>query len=589
MIQKGLVLLSLLITISYSHYTIAQDIENPKIKWQFKTQGTVRGAAVTLKNRIYFGSSDGFIYALDKNNGALIWKYETNGAIVSKPLIHNNILYISSRDQNIYAINIDNGNLNWSFEMNEILSDYHGGWKYYMASPSVIGKNILIGSGDGNLYSIVASNGKLNWKYKTNGRIRAKALVHDNKIYQPSNDGYVYILNSEGKLDWKFETKGAKYNPSDYPFDRSSIIAQPLIKDNILIIASRDGNTYGIDLKTHKKIWNFTYGNTWAMSSEISDDLVFVGWSTNDIFCALDLKTGKEKWKIKTGSHNYTSALASKSSIYIGSADGKMYRLNKFTGEKIWDYTIGDEIYSSPIYDADTKNIFFGCDNGFFYALNETSEVHKAVFHPYNKKGKLKGPWANKDIIPYLTKKAFKHIDNESDLYQFIENRIIDKAPSVIVFPYLVIPHNVLGTNPEKGLMREYLETGGKIIWPGDIPSFYERDNLGKQIRDKTPASKLLGVEFDSSESGIYFSKTTPEGLNWGIPKWTKAYSANVIPSKDIIPLAYNEFNDISIWMKKFHPRQGSGYISIRTWGANIQIKEEDLQLLYNIAVYGLE
>lgn len=59
--------------------------------------------------------------------------------------------------------------------------------------------------------------------------------------------------------------------------------------------------------------------------------------------------------------------------------------------------------------------------------------------------------------------------------------------------------------------------------------------------------------------------------------------------SKDIIPLAYDEFKNVSIWMKKFHPRIGSGYISSRTWGGNTQIKKTDLNLIYQLAIYGLE
>ncbi|MDO5972526.1 PQQ-binding-like beta-propeller repeat protein [Flavivirga aquimarina] len=580
----------LLVFISFTLFSFAiQDIEHPKTKWRFKTQGSVRGTAVISGNVVYFGSSDGYIYALNKQNGNLIWKYKTDGAIVSSPEISNTSLYISSRDRNLYAINIKDGSLNWKFKMGENLLDNHAGWKYFMASPKVEGNNVLIGSGDGNLYAINITSGKLNWKFKTNGRIRATPLVHKNKIYQPSNDGYVYVLNLNGTLDWKFATKGTTYNPVDYTFDRSSIIAQPLIKNDLLIIASRDGNTYGVDLKTQKKKWDFTYGNTWAMGTNISDNIVYVNWSTNDTFCALDLKTGEEKWKFKTGSHNFPRALLSNTSVYMASSDGKIYRLNKLTGEKVWDYTIGDEIYASPIYDTETKSIFFGCDNGYLYAINEGTKVYKAVYHPYNTNtGKLKNPKASKEITPYLSKKGFRHIDNENDLYQFIKNRIEDKAVSVIVFPYLVIPHNVLGVHPEKGLMRHYLEKGGKVIWLGDIPNYFERNNLGKQIRSKIPASKLLDIEFGTPEFGIYFSKTTQEGQNWGLPKWLKTYSTSV-SSRGIIPLAYNEFNQVSIWMKKFHPRDGSGYISCRTWGANTKIKETDLDLLYKIAIYGLE
>lgn len=565
---------------------VKNDILNPKIKWRFKTQGAIRGTPLISDNTIYFGSSDGFIYALNKQEGNLIWKYKTNGAIVSAPIILGSSLFISSRDNYLYALNIKNGSLNWKFKMQKNITDNHGGWKYFMASPMVVGDQVLIGSGDSHLYALNITNGKMNWKFKTNGRIRSTPLVYKKEIYQPSNDGYVYVLNLKGELSWKFETIGANYNPDDYSFDRSSIIAQPLIENNILIIASRDGNTYGIDLGTHEKKWNFTYGTTWAMSTNISNNMVFVGWSTNNLFCALDLETGEKKWQFKTGAHNFPKALLSKNSIYIGSANGSLYKLNKFTGEKQWEYSVGGEIFSSPIYDANT--IYFGCDDGNLYALEEGVRAHKAVFSPVNNKGELNSPKASKKLVSYLTNKGFEYLNSEKSLFQFINNRMLDKTPSTIVFNYLVIPKSIIGENPEKGLMRQYLEAGGKVIWMGDIPNFYEQDSSGKVTFSKVKASKLLDVEFDVPESGNYFSTTTQEGQNMGLPLWLKTNSVSV-SSKDIIPLAYNEFNDVSIWMKKFHPSISSGYISCRTWSFNVPAKTEDLNLIYQLAVYGLE
>ncbi|MEP4949179.1 MAG: hypothetical protein ABJU26_16725, partial [Flavobacteriaceae bacterium] len=119
-------------------------------------------------------------------------------------------------------------------------------------------------------------------------------------------------------------------------------------------------------------------------------------------------------------------------------------------------------------------------------------------------------------------------------------------------------------------------------------PNFYERNSLGKPMLSRIVASALLDVEFKAAETGSHFSQTTQEGKNWGLPAWTKTRSTN-INSKNVVPLAYNEFNEISFWVKKFHPRSGSGFVSGRTWGSNVSIKEKDLDLIYRLAIYGLE
>lgn len=565
------------------------DIDQPKIQWKYQAEGAVRGTAAIYKHAVYFGSSDGYVYAVDKYSGDHLWEYKTGGAIVSSPEIHNDVLYISSRDQYLYAIDSETGERLWKFKMQEILPDERPGWMYFMASPVVVEENVLIGSGDGNLYAVNKDTGELDWSFQTKGRIRATPLVHNKKIYQPSNDGYVYIFDLEGRLEWKFETLGATYNQEEFNFDRTSIIAQPKIHENTLIIASRDGHVYGIDLISRSKIWDFSYGNTWAMSTTISGDSVFVGWSTNDHFSVLNIADGIEQWKYITGSHNFPAALVSENSAYITSSDGKIYRLNKATGEKTWEYLIGDEIYSSPVYDAETKAILLGSDDGYLYSISEGQEAYKAVYHPFDDRNRLRNPKASNAIAPYLSEQGFQHISTEADLYQFIENRIQDKMPSVVVFAHLVIPQNVLGEDSGQGLMRKYLESGGKVLWPGDVPNLYERDQNGNPILSKIPGSNLLSVEFHERSSGIYQSRATKEGRNFGIPELVKTYSTNIDLSEQITPLAYNEFGEISIWMKKFHPRLGSGYISFRTWGANTQPRNQDLDLLYQIAVYGLE
>ena len=582
-----LTVLSILFLIPFQN-SFAIQIENPKVKWRFKTEGPIRGDAVITGENLYFGSSDGFLYALDKRDGNLLWKFKTDGAITGSPAIADQTVYISSRDNHVYAIDIQSGNQKWSFKMETILPDNHAGWEYFMASPVVYGDQLFVGSGDGHLYSLGKESGNVQWKFKTNGRIRATALVHDETIYQPSNDGYIYVLNeSDGELLWKFETRGATYNPADFGFDRSSIFTQPIIVDGKLILGSRDGNVYAVDVKTHKEIWSFTYGTTWAMSIAVSDGVVYTGWSTNDLFSAIDLETGEEIWQYQSGSHVYSTPLVLNSGVVIGSADGTLTMHDKETGEKIWEYPVDSEIYSSPLYDSET--LFFGSDEGFYFALEDRPDALKAVYQPEKIEGNAQYLVVDQEITPYLTEQGFEQLD-ENGLSRFIKDRIEDKNPSVVVFSLPVIPDDVIGSSPDSGLMREYLENGGKVVWMGNVPNFYAPDSTGNFRRDATAGAKLLEVEFKNpTESGSYYSQATQEGLNLGLPAWLTTTNSTVEPEKGIIPLAHDEYGRISLWLKKFNPRPGSGFVSVRTWAWNVPIQQSDLELIHQIAVHELD
>lgn len=565
-----------------------QDIDHPGIKWTFKTGGPVRAGGVISENRLYFGSSDGFLYCLNKDDGGLIWSYETEGALTGSPTVAGNSVFIAGRDRTIYHIDAVTGELNWKYQMQPILTDAHAGWDYFMPAPTIVQDKVLIGGGDGILYALQRNSGDLLWKFETRGRIRATTLVSGGVVYQPSNDGSLYAINpANGRLSWKFETLGATYNPEDFPFDRSSIFAKPLIAGNILILASRDGNTYGVDLTTHQKIWNFTYGPTWAMASAISDSTVYVGWSTNNTFCALDLKTGKETWKFQGNSHFYGASLILEKGVYVGSADGMLYRFNKDTGEKIWEYPIGSELYTSLLYDSGT--IYFGSDDGNIYALKEGETPYLSVYQPSEIKGNAGFLVVDPKISPYLGARGFEILNSELKLQAFVADRLKDHKPSVIVFALPLIPREIMGEAPENGLMRQYLDDGGKVVWMGDVPNYYEPDEQDQYRRDARQGSRLLGVEYLlPNDSGHYFSISTQEGLNWGLPSHLRT-TGSVVDPEGVIPFTFDEFGRVNCWMKRFNPRPGSGFISVRSFGWNTPIKIDDLELIYKLATYGLK
>ena len=571
-----------------STYADSNNITHPKIKWMYKTQGSIRSAPAIDEKNIYCGSSDGSLYAMDKNNGELVWKFETSGAISGDLKVSADFVIFCSRDNHVYAVERGNGHLAWSFEMQTILQPPFCGWDYFSAAPIIEGDRVFVGSGDGHLYALNLETGKLEWKFETSQRIRASSYVADGVVYQPSNDGRVYALNQEdGTLLWKFETEGATLNSDEYGYDRNSIFDQPEIKDGILVFGSRDGNVYGIDIQTREEKWKFAYDGTWSMTSIIDEETVYVGWSTNDMVCALDLHTGQEKWKYQCGAHNYATPFVSGEVVYFASGDGRLYQFDKNSGQKKWEYEIGSEIFSSPVFDG--KTIYFGADNGFLYALEEGVTPCKAVYQPTELPTGLEFLLIDAKITPFLTDHGFVQLKTESALAEFLSSRVEDKIPSVVVLAFDGVPHEVIGDKPEQGLLRQYLESGGKILSFGSVLNLYTIDDQGNFHRDYTAAEQLLEVTFpEPYESGSYFSKSTQQGLNSGMPD-TLATTNPTVAEEGVIPLAYDEYQRISAWIKKFSPKPGSGFISCRSWGYNVDIKTADLDLMLRLANGGLE
>ncbi|MCA9419326.1 MAG: PQQ-binding-like beta-propeller repeat protein, partial [Candidatus Omnitrophica bacterium] len=88
----------------------------PELLWKFDTGGPVRSTAAIVGDRVFIGSNDGFLYALDKATGKEIWKFETEDSIEAAPLYRNGTLYFGSADSFFYAVDAETGKEKWKYE-----------------------------------------------------------------------------------------------------------------------------------------------------------------------------------------------------------------------------------------------------------------------------------------------------------------------------------------------------------------------------------------------------------------------------------------------------------------------------------------
>ncbi|NHN34624.1 PQQ-binding-like beta-propeller repeat protein [Paenibacillus agricola] len=68
---------------------------------------------IISENHIYFGSWDGYFYAVNESTGRLVWEKNTNGYISTFPIKVEDTLYFSN-DATSFALNAKSGNVIWS-------------------------------------------------------------------------------------------------------------------------------------------------------------------------------------------------------------------------------------------------------------------------------------------------------------------------------------------------------------------------------------------------------------------------------------------------------------------------------------------
>ena len=74
--------------------------------------------------------------------------------------------------------------------------------------------------------------------------------------------------------------------------------------------------------------------------------MLFGSWDDN--FYCLEKKSGKLKWRFKTGGTIISSPFISNDQVLFGSNDGFLYSLNVFTGAESWRFKTDAWIWASP-------------------------------------------------------------------------------------------------------------------------------------------------------------------------------------------------------------------------------------------------
>ncbi len=269
-----------------------------------------------LNGRVYFGSSDGNIYALEAKTGLLQWKFETKGQVHASPAIVGNTLYIGSWDSYLYALDVESGAEKWRFKTGEdpVIANQVG----FQSSPAVVDGIVYVGCRDAHLYAIDAQTGKKRWDYPT-----SKSWVN---VTPAVFDGSVYFATGDTR---RFHAVEAATGRLRFTVPVITVIfSSPAIAEGLAYFGNLNGSLYAVDIKTGSVVWEFqteaskkdplqflnpdrTRKNEVSIMEFNDFEDMYVYWFKNFSLGAI-----------------VSSPVVDKGEVYFGSTDGNLYALN---------------------------------------------------------------------------------------------------------------------------------------------------------------------------------------------------------------------------------------------------------------------
>ncbi len=90
--------------------------DKPDLLWSFKTGGPVRSSAVIGGGRVFIGSDDSQVYAIDFASGQEVWRFKADAAMQAPPLLSGATVFAGSTEGVFYALDAATGKLQWKFQ-----------------------------------------------------------------------------------------------------------------------------------------------------------------------------------------------------------------------------------------------------------------------------------------------------------------------------------------------------------------------------------------------------------------------------------------------------------------------------------------
>ncbi len=319
--------------------------------WTYKTGGPVKSSAAVVGGKVFIGSGDQHVHAIDFATGKTNWTFKTEGEIEASPLVLDGKVFVGGADAWFYALDAESGKLAWKYQTGDkILSSAN-----YLKSPKGDATWIVFGSYDNRLYCLDAATGKSNWVYETGNYINGSPAVANGQTVFGGCDAILHVLNlADG-------TKVKEIEAGAY------IAASVALEGGKAYFVHYENEFLCIDLAKGTNQWNYKdRGFPYFSSPAVTSDRVVFGGRDKRLHC-VEKATGKSVWVFGTRGKVDSSPVVVGDKVVVGSDDGRLYIVSLKDGSELWSYEIGQSVGSSPAV-VDGK-VIVGSEDGSVYCF----------------------------------------------------------------------------------------------------------------------------------------------------------------------------------------------------------------------------
>jgi outer membrane protein assembly factor BamB len=383
--------------ITYDGTLHAVSLDEKDKKWQKNYKQILDGfLSVNEDGTLYLGTNEGYLLAVNSRNGNLKWSFYTkhieprSQQLFSEVLISGDRLYLGSANKTVYCLNTNTGDLNWEYQVDD----------WVRSKPIFVDEYLYVATLSGKMYAIKdnSKSAQLIWQTKVAEHgFTANINGSRNGILGVSQNQMLYSVSAKtGKVQWRHGLLDGMF--IDENFYASEELggqqSSPVVVDGVMYIGGTDGFVNAIDVESGKEKWRFETDGVMASSPTVAFDKVFFGeaYNANGTYYALDKETGEPVWKSEAYGKVWVNATFDDKHIYFGNMEGYFFAVNPNNGKMIWQYNTAKDthlknmtpnmklqhghgfppgVYCNPVY----KNgvVYTGSWAGYYFAFDQNT------------------------------------------------------------------------------------------------------------------------------------------------------------------------------------------------------------------------
>lgn len=348
-----------------------------KEAWHFQTEGRLLYPPVVADGRVYLGSRDSAVYALDLATGAEIWQTPVDvGGLFSSPVVLQNRLYGGrwSPYYFIYAWDAATGETLWQKETGDLVN--RSPWVLAQVQPGVENSppaTVLYTHQDPpfgapletqkvvqtawRFAAELTSKPELLWQRPLPGVPMVPTALDPRQpvIFVALDNQELYALQqADGQERWHQSLAG---EPA----------SAPLVVEDTVFLSTRNGYLYAFDTRSGALKWRYQFTNA-ALAGDlaIADQTLYIPGER--VLYTFDTRQREPGWKY-TFPGLITAPVVTHDHVYVGSSSRALFLLNREKGYIAYTYPVGGELQASPVLVA--GKVLLACSDGKLYVLEE--------------------------------------------------------------------------------------------------------------------------------------------------------------------------------------------------------------------------